>query len=194
MIRRPPRSTLFPYTTLFRSLLVAFAHAHHHAHRVAGVEGGEVGLEAFPFDRSQTLHTLTLYPRVGPTDRAAVRASVARLPPPATPRCARDRRSTIPPAHPFRDSSAAACSSAGSASRRNASPSPPTRGRLTPPGAAPPPRRSRTARQARRPTARNRRSTAPPPPARPPPAGPRPCSGRTTASARAPGRSAPRRR
>src|SRR2546429_3386029 len=24
MIRRPPRSTLFPYTTLFRSLLVAF--------------------------------------------------------------------------------------------------------------------------------------------------------------------------
>src|SRR5256884_6005866 len=143
MIRRPPRSTLFPYTTLFRSLLVAFAHAHHHAHRVAGVEGGEVGLEAFPFDRSQTLHTLTLYPRVGPTDRAAVRASVARLPPPATPRCARDRRSTIPPAHPFRDSSAAACSSAGSASPRNASPSPPTPGCLTPPGAAPPPRRSR---------------------------------------------------
>src|SRR2546430_12925411 len=25
MIRRPPRSTLFPYTTLFRSLAVAFA-------------------------------------------------------------------------------------------------------------------------------------------------------------------------
>src|SRR3989441_6699681 len=25
MIRRPPRSTLFPYTTLFRSLLVALA-------------------------------------------------------------------------------------------------------------------------------------------------------------------------
>src|SRR5260370_6328898 len=25
MIRRPPRSTLFPYTTLFRSLLVPFA-------------------------------------------------------------------------------------------------------------------------------------------------------------------------
>src|SRR5690349_23716102 len=31
MIRRPPRSTLFPYTTLFRSLApadVEFAHAH----------------------------------------------------------------------------------------------------------------------------------------------------------------------
>src|SRR5256885_10218227 len=25
MIRRPPRSTLFPYTTLFRSVMVAFA-------------------------------------------------------------------------------------------------------------------------------------------------------------------------
>src|SRR2546429_9603146 len=27
MIRRPPRSTLFPYTTLFRSLLVEFGEA-----------------------------------------------------------------------------------------------------------------------------------------------------------------------
>src|SRR3712207_7337698 len=27
MIRRPPRSTLFPYTTLFRSLVLAHAHA-----------------------------------------------------------------------------------------------------------------------------------------------------------------------
>src|SRR3990172_7291962 len=27
MIRRPPRSTLFPYTTLFRSLLVTFQEA-----------------------------------------------------------------------------------------------------------------------------------------------------------------------
>src|SRR5260370_32134602 len=26
MIRRPPRSTLFPYTTLFRSYVVSFAH------------------------------------------------------------------------------------------------------------------------------------------------------------------------
>src|SRR5687768_17717918 len=28
MIRRPPRSTLFPYTTLFRSRLVADVHSH----------------------------------------------------------------------------------------------------------------------------------------------------------------------
>src|SRR2546422_5261659 len=30
MIRRPPRSTLFPYTTLFRSRLVSSRHQHHH--------------------------------------------------------------------------------------------------------------------------------------------------------------------
>src|SRR5947208_6157052 len=29
MIRRPPRSTLFPYTTLFRSLLEQLGHAEH---------------------------------------------------------------------------------------------------------------------------------------------------------------------
>src|SRR5256885_9521520 len=34
MIRRPPRSTLFPYTTLFRSLLGALVRAEHH--RVEG--------------------------------------------------------------------------------------------------------------------------------------------------------------
>src|SRR2546430_5877408 len=31
MIRRPPRSTLFPYTTLFRSALARAEHLHHHA-------------------------------------------------------------------------------------------------------------------------------------------------------------------
>src|SRR5438034_1855136 len=29
MIRRPPRSTLFPYTTLFRSAVADLAHEHH---------------------------------------------------------------------------------------------------------------------------------------------------------------------
>src|SRR5256885_4706732 len=28
MIRRPPRSTLFPYTTLFRSMFLEIAHGH----------------------------------------------------------------------------------------------------------------------------------------------------------------------
>src|SRR2546423_11924968 len=35
MIRRPPRSTLFPYTTLFRSQRVIQARAPRHAHRGA---------------------------------------------------------------------------------------------------------------------------------------------------------------
>src|SRR5260221_8945180 len=42
MIRRPPRSTLFPYTTLFRS---AFAHAH-------GIVHGDVKPSSVLFDRS----------------------------------------------------------------------------------------------------------------------------------------------
>src|SRR2546425_3766698 len=33
MIRRPPRSTLFPYTTLFRSLQTQGAHDHEHRHQ-----------------------------------------------------------------------------------------------------------------------------------------------------------------
>src|SRR5258708_15034112 len=33
MIRRPPRSTLFPYTTLFRSRTIVAAHGNHGAHR-----------------------------------------------------------------------------------------------------------------------------------------------------------------
>src|SRR2546430_10964300 len=40
MIRRPPRSTLFPYTTLFRSLLCRAAFERHDAaHEVRSVEG-----------------------------------------------------------------------------------------------------------------------------------------------------------
>src|SRR5256885_13085175 len=39
MIRRPPRSTLFPYTTLFRSLPGARARRPGGAHRRRGVRG-----------------------------------------------------------------------------------------------------------------------------------------------------------
>src|SRR2546422_7817248 len=38
MIRRPPRSTLFPYTTLFRSVALAEGHAAVHAPRALGLE------------------------------------------------------------------------------------------------------------------------------------------------------------
>src|SRR5688572_31764547 len=39
MIRRPPRSTLFPYTTLFRSCAVGARAVHAPVHRTAGSRG-----------------------------------------------------------------------------------------------------------------------------------------------------------
>src|SRR5260221_10611620 len=53
MIRRPPRSTLFPYTTLFRS----FVARHHHVetaaelHRARDVGRAEVELRAVVFKK-----------------------------------------------------------------------------------------------------------------------------------------------
>src|SRR2546430_11444663 len=58
MIRRPPRSTLFPYTTLFRSLLV----------------------HGFPFDRTMWRHQLAALPRwkrIAPDLRGAGTSSAA---------------------------------------------------------------------------------------------------------------------
>src|SRR5256885_13275165 len=39
MIRRPPRSTLFPYTTLFRSVLGELGHARGHAGHAPAIGG-----------------------------------------------------------------------------------------------------------------------------------------------------------
>ena len=51
MIRRPPRSTLFPYTTLFRSAIAATrGRATTHAPAIAAaavIKHGQVGVEAF---------------------------------------------------------------------------------------------------------------------------------------------------
>src|SRR2546422_8471855 len=56
MIRRPPRSTLFPYTTLFRSRIRALAHLevlHDHRDRVVRADANEgVGFESA--DRKST--------------------------------------------------------------------------------------------------------------------------------------------
>src|SRR3712207_9140628 len=43
MIRRPPRSTLFPYTTLFRSTRALLAQVH--GHRLVGVGADHQALE-----------------------------------------------------------------------------------------------------------------------------------------------------
>src|SRR2546427_3013407 len=51
MIRRPPRSTLFPYTTLFRSAaaLVRGAHA---VGNILPVHDADLGHQARPFERT----------------------------------------------------------------------------------------------------------------------------------------------
>src|SRR2546426_7777744 len=43
MIRRPPRSTLFPYTTLFRSLAALFRHLVEERHQLLGELGRHPG-------------------------------------------------------------------------------------------------------------------------------------------------------
>src|SRR3712207_9338755 len=48
MIRRPPRSTLFPYTTLFRSRERGGRRRRDVGHLVVGVEGGEVQRHVWP--------------------------------------------------------------------------------------------------------------------------------------------------
>src|SRR5258708_26987773 len=51
MIRRPPRSTLFPYTTLFRSALAAAAGRRLDHHRIADLIGD---LDRLGVDRKST--------------------------------------------------------------------------------------------------------------------------------------------
>src|SRR5258707_9893371 len=80
MIRRPPRSTLFPYTTLFRSKLCGRRHGEH-----LGIEGGA------------NLGPVTLeLRRPHPPGAAGIERQlnrVGRACPPSVPR-RRDRKST----------------------------------------------------------------------------------------------------
>src|SRR5437764_11179637 len=57
MIRRPPRSTLFPYTTLFRSGSPARAAR---ASRILDIDGGAVGGDAARVNLAELLVTLAL--------------------------------------------------------------------------------------------------------------------------------------
>src|SRR3712207_9183260 len=89
MIRRPPRSTLFPYTTLFRSRRLASV-------TYAGkTDGGEVKLSDEHLDhRWVTLEEWMSLPSWWDSDdirRAAVPASAVREPPLPQPT---DRKST----------------------------------------------------------------------------------------------------
>src|SRR3989454_8242086 len=61
MIRRPPRSTLFPYTTLFRSLEPCFP--------VEGVLGSQIRIPAHEAGRKVLVETRLLEARADRTDR-----------------------------------------------------------------------------------------------------------------------------
>src|SRR5712675_2572032 len=64
MIRRPPRSTLFPYTTLFRSIAGAVSAAHSQGGDLAVVhDDSRVGVAADFGDRSEE-HTSELQSRL----------------------------------------------------------------------------------------------------------------------------------
>src|SRR2546430_16050114 len=54
MIRRPPRSTLFPYTTLFRSVLAPLP--------TSAVQGWPSSVQAVPFDLKTSLGQVVLLP------------------------------------------------------------------------------------------------------------------------------------
>src|SRR3989441_7279839 len=60
MIRRPPRSTLFPYTTLFRSLLVLGGVPHGGGPRPAELVELADSLRAFTVDTRSEEHTSEL--------------------------------------------------------------------------------------------------------------------------------------
>src|SRR3989442_10904102 len=84
MIRRPPRSTLFPYTTLFRSLhLIDDALAFEPAERIGG--GHQLVHRAVP--QKEVPPPLRLVLRGGATPEASTGASAR-----AAPHCARRRR------------------------------------------------------------------------------------------------------
>src|SRR3712207_7235262 len=75
MIRRPPRSTLFPYTTLFRSGDDLTAHMGRQAGRLAQHPGGEVDVEVAPPRSGAALgcHPLDEPLGVGLQDRKSTR-------------------------------------------------------------------------------------------------------------------------
>src|SRR5438093_4355923 len=89
MIRRPPRSTLFPYTTLFRSLFrsevrVAFAHAQ--------TAVPDFQLDDFP--RSEE-HTSELQSLTNLVCRLLLEKKKLQAPTPSSPQRCKDPRSTL---------------------------------------------------------------------------------------------------
>src|SRR5438876_4025593 len=60
MLRRPPRSTLFPYTTLFRSLPGGMRQVERHRHHALGVARDEVHARGQVGEQRSEEHTSEL--------------------------------------------------------------------------------------------------------------------------------------
>src|SRR5256885_6840341 len=80
MIRRPPRSTLFPYTTLFRSLglttLTILAEAQHHIRRLWAPE---FDVQAIPLDDAPSYRIFSSGNTVAILDRKSTRLNSSHL-------------------------------------------------------------------------------------------------------------------
>src|SRR2546428_9337428 len=92
MIRRPPRSTLFPYTTLFRSLSRAAVLADREDGRAPGTHGGGRG------DRQDGRRARPVSDVLGPRGVARVAARRPRAVPHVPPRGDPPRRAGAGPA------------------------------------------------------------------------------------------------
>src|SRR3712207_7509080 len=96
MIRRPPRSTLFPYTTLFRSMTLG---------RSQGRKEGQSPCSRSPGDLHQQHHAYPPQPAalnellVGRANRITVDALGSDLPPVASLQCLVDAYDQIGRAH-----------------------------------------------------------------------------------------------
>src|SRR5256885_11691542 len=86
MIRRPPRSTLFPYTTLFRSVLVAVEAPDRRRSRYRTLGAGGLmqnavhpGDKLFPFFDARRRTALGRHIRSAYTDRKSTRLNSSHL-------------------------------------------------------------------------------------------------------------------
>src|SRR2546429_7176942 len=93
MIRRPPRSTLFPYTTLFRSVLV---HVERRG-RIVGVPQGIPGLVALRAMEGPALFVVALGTR---TDRKSTRLNSSHGYISYAVFCLKKKNSSKPPPEP----------------------------------------------------------------------------------------------
>src|SRR2546428_4777979 len=79
MIRRPPRSTLFPYTTLFRAQAEGLQVVDREARRGAREDPGQLGTERDRTERRVLVLTIVLAVAVEPAVRRRLHARCARL-------------------------------------------------------------------------------------------------------------------